>query len=191
MLKLWKMNVREGNATVKYPFAPFPTNKDMRGKPQHDAVQCIACGACAVACPADAIRMEADLDAQTLTWSINYGRCIFCGRCEEQCPFEAIRLSEEFELAVGRKDDLMERSVYELQACSVCGEPFAPRKQVDYARRLLAMTGGVEDEEAARVVDVCTECKRRIDAQRAQSVAVAANAKAMIDAITADEQGGE
>ena len=33
MLKLWKVNAKAGDATVKYPFAPFPTNKDMRGKP--------------------------------------------------------------------------------------------------------------------------------------------------------------
>ena len=31
MLKLWKVNRRAGDATVKYPFAPLPTNKDMRG----------------------------------------------------------------------------------------------------------------------------------------------------------------
>ena len=35
MLKLWKVNAKAGDATVKYPFAPFPTNKDMRGKPEH------------------------------------------------------------------------------------------------------------------------------------------------------------
>lgn len=61
MLKLWKVNAKAGDATVKYPFAPFPTNKDMRGKPEHNAELCIACGACGVACPADAIRMDTDL----------------------------------------------------------------------------------------------------------------------------------
>ena len=81
MLKLWKVNAKAGDATVKYPFAPFPTNKDMRGKPEHNAELCIACGACGVACPADAIRMDTDLAADTITWSIDYGRCIFCGLC--------------------------------------------------------------------------------------------------------------
>ena len=73
MLKLWKVNAKAGDATVKYPFAPFPTNKDMRGKPEHNAELCIACGACGVACPADAIRMDTDLAADTITWSIDYG----------------------------------------------------------------------------------------------------------------------
>lgn len=45
MLKLWKVNAKAGDATVKYPFAPFSTNKDMRGKPEHNAELCIACGA--------------------------------------------------------------------------------------------------------------------------------------------------
>ena len=110
MLKLWKVNAKAGDATVKYPFAPFPTNKDMRGKPEHNAELCIACGACGVACPADAIRMDTDLAADTITWSIDYGRCIFCGRCEEACPMEAIKLTEEFELAVMSKDDLTARA---------------------------------------------------------------------------------
>ena len=137
MLKLWKVNAKAGDATVKYPFAPFPTNKDMRGKPEHNAELCIACGACGVACPAEAIRMDTDLAADTITWSIDYGRCIFCGRCEEACPMEAIKLTEEFELAVMSKDDLTSKSVYTLEHCSRCGKPFAPHKEIDYAKRLL------------------------------------------------------
>ena len=137
MLKLWKVNAKAGDATVKYPFAPFPTNKDMRGKPEHNAELCIACGPCGVACPADAIRMDTDLAADTITWSIDYGRCIFCGRCEEACPMEAIKLTEEFELAVMSKDDLTSKSVYTLEHCSRCGKPFAPHKEIDYAIRLL------------------------------------------------------
>lgn len=141
MLKLWKVNAKAGDATVKYPFAPFPTNKDMRGKPEHNAELCIACGACGVACPADAIRMDTDLAADTITWSIDYGRCIFCGRCEEACPMEAIKLTEEFELAVMSKDDLTSKSVYTLEHCSRCGKPFAPHKEIDYAKRLLQKAG--------------------------------------------------
>ena len=150
MLKLWKVNAKAGDATVKYPFAPFPTNKDMRGKPEHNAELCIACGACGVACPADAIRMDTDLAADTITWSIDYGRCIFCGRCEEACPMEAIKLTEEFELAVMSKDDLTSKSVYTLEHCSRCGKPFAPHKEIDYAKRLLQKAGGMEAEQAAR-----------------------------------------
>ena len=143
MMKLWKVNAKAGDATVKYPFAPFPTNKDMRGKPEHNAELCIACGACGVACPADAIRMDTDLAADTITWSIDYGRCIFCGRCEEACPMEAIKLTEEFELAVMSKDDLTSKSVYTLEHCSRCGKPFAPHKEIDCVRRAPGPRHGV------------------------------------------------
>lgn len=188
MLKLWKIGAKAGNSTVKYPFAPLPTNKDMRGKPEHDALRCIACGACAVACPANAIRMETNLAAKTITWSINYGRCIFCGRCEEQCPLEAIKLSEEFELAVGSKADLTEQAVYEVQCCSECGEPFAPRKEVDYTRRLLLSVMGEESAQAAAVVGLCPTCKRMADAQRAKHASETANARRMIDALESDAE---
>lgn len=179
MLKLWKVNAKAGDATVKYPFAPFPTNKDMRGKPEHNAELCIACGACGVACPADAIRMDTDLAADTITWSIDYGRCIFCGRCEEACPMEAIKLTEEFELAVMSKDDLTSKSVYTLEHCSRCGKPFAPHKEIDYAKRLLQKAGGMEAEQAARTVGMCQECKRELDALRAASAVKTGNAAGM------------
>ena len=141
MLKLWKVNAKAGDATVKYPFAPFPTNKDMRGKPEHNAELCIACGACGVACPADAIRMDTDLAADTITWSIDYGRCIFCGRCEEACPMEAIKLTEEFELAVMSKDDLTSKSVYTLEHRTVgmCQEC---KRELDALRAASAVKTG-------------------------------------------------
>ena len=185
MLKLWKVNAKAGDATVKYPFAPFPTNKDMRGKPEHNAELCIACGACGVACPADAIRMDTDLAADTITWSIDYGRCIFCGRCEEACPMEAIKLTEEFELAVMSKDDLTSKSVYTLEHCSRCGKPFAPHKEIDYAKRLLQKAGGMEAEQAARTVGMCQECKRELDALRAASAVKTGNARGMATVLTA------
>ncbi len=186
MLKLWKLERKTGEATVAYPFAPLPVNKDMRGKPVHDAAACVACAACAVACPADAIWMSVDPDAETITWNINYGRCIFCGRCEESCPFEAIRLSQEFELAVTSKADLHDQAVYKIQECSVCGRPFAPRKEIDLARRVLDQVVGSAAAWQRDVLDVCPACRRRLDAQRAKASCDAANAAVLLEAIERD-----
>ena len=58
MLKLFKTILKTGEATVKYPFKPLEVCPGFRGKPVYDAEQCIACGACTVACPANALTME-------------------------------------------------------------------------------------------------------------------------------------
>ena len=51
MLKTIKEVLRTGNATIAYPFAPLHQYDDYRGKPQHIAENCIACGACMQKCP--------------------------------------------------------------------------------------------------------------------------------------------
>jgi hydrogenase-4 component H len=169
MLKTLQGIIRTGNATVTYPFAPIERPKDARGKPEHDLVNCMACGACAVACPPNAIQMVTDPRAQTTSWSINYGRCVYCGRCEEVCPTKALRLSAEFELAVMDKNDLEEICMYSLQSCAECGSPFAPAKEVDYAYRILTQfTDDPDVREAAELVRVCPRCKQKRDSQRAK-----------------------
>lgn len=166
MLKTLKGIFKTGDATVKYPFAPIEQAPDVRGKPEHDAERCIACAACASACPPNAIGMDADLDEGTVTWSINYGRCIFCGRCEEACPVAAIRLGPTFELTVMSKGDLVDSCVYRLQACERCGEYYAPRKEIDYVGRLLARIEG--DGAASDSLGLCLSCRRKADAVSSQ-----------------------
>lgn len=162
MLKTLREFLRTGNATTLYPFAPIEQAKDVRGKPEHDPVLCLACAACAVACPPNAIQMETDLDSGTITWSINYGRCIFCGRCEEVCPLGAISLSPEFELAVTAKSDLTDSSTYALARCAQCGCFFAPRKEVEYVKSLIGLIDGPHADSKAS--DLCQTCKRLYDA---------------------------
>lgn len=173
MLKTLVNALKTGNATTKYPAAPIDLPYGFRGKPEHDEKQCIACSACASACPPNAIQMTVDDAAGTITWNINYGRCIFCGRCEEVCPFSAIKLGHEFELAVMAAADLDESSTYQLERCTVCGKAFAPRKQVAYAEDLLKNASGAEGDEVDSSLSklrVCPTCKRASDARSAQAV---------------------
>jgi NADH-quinone oxidoreductase subunit I len=70
---------------------------------------------CAVACPADAIYLEAaenDGSAQAgpryaKVYQIHKMRCIFCGMCEEACPVSAIFMGKDYELAVYSNKDFI------------------------------------------------------------------------------------
>ena len=98
--------------TINYPEKTRPFSPVFRGlhilnRDEEGRENCTACGLCAVACPAEAITMEA-AERQTgeehlykeekyaAKYEINMLRCIFCGLCEEACPKDAIYLSETF-----------------------------------------------------------------------------------------------
>ena len=96
--------------TIQYPEEKRTFSKVFRGlqilnRDEEGRERCTACGLCAVACPAEAITMEAaerqpgeeDLyreEKYAAKYEINMLRCIFCGYCEEACPKDAIYLSE-------------------------------------------------------------------------------------------------
>lgn len=97
-------------ATIKYPeqtreIAPVYRGQHVLKRDDAGAERCTACGLCAVACPAEAITMEAaerNKGEESLyreekyakIYEINMLRCIFCGLCEEACPKEAIFLTD-------------------------------------------------------------------------------------------------
>lgn len=165
MLKLIKEVLKTGEATIGYPFQPIEQMPDFRGKPHHDPERCIACGACAIACPPNALTMSTDLDQGIQTWQLFVGRCIYCGRCEEVCPTGAIELSPDFELAVMNKADLFERADYTLAVCPCCGGYFAAQKQLDYMALILENSGmdPTELSNERSLLSLCPDCKRRID----------------------------
>ena len=98
--------------TIRYPeqkreFSPVFRGLHVLNRDEEGRERCTACGLCAVACPAEAITMEAaerEVGQENLyreekyaaKYEINMLRCIFCGLCEEACPKDAIYLSETF-----------------------------------------------------------------------------------------------
>ena len=166
MFKLFKIIARAGEPTTKYPFTPFPVCPGFRGKPELDANQCIACAACTMACPAGALTMANDSRQGTREWALNLGRCIFCGRCEEVCPTRAIHLTQEFELAVASKTDLIQRATFRLEHCASCEQPFVSSKEVHHVMNLLRQSGLTVDEDQRRQYAICPECKRKQTIER-------------------------
>lgn len=168
VLKLLREVLKVGQATIPYPFVAGEVAEGFRGKPEYDPQQCIACAACTIACPPNALSMETDLDQGTRTWSIFYGRCIFCARCEEVCPTGAIRLGRDFELASFSRQDLIIEAVFRLAACSQCGAYFASEKSLARVLDLLEQSGLPEKDAADRraMLMMCPECRRGIDLPR-------------------------
>ena len=106
------MHMFKKKPTIRYPeqkreFSPVFRGLHVLNRDEEGRERCTACGLCAVACPAEAITMEAAerLDNEehlyreekyAAKYEINMLRCIFCGLCEEACPKDAIYLSETF-----------------------------------------------------------------------------------------------
>ncbi len=168
MLKLIKEVLKVGEATVAYPFALVELAPGYRGQPEYDPAQCIACAACTVACPPNALSMDTDLEQGTRTWAIFYGRCIFCARCEEVCPTGAIRLGTDFELASFSRDDLTVTAQFRLAACSQCGAYFTSEKSLAHVMNLLDQAGLPEGEEENRkaLLRMCPSCRRQTEISR-------------------------
>src|SRR5579875_3130388 len=102
---LFKKKVTISYPEVKRPFSPVFRGLHVLNRDEQGRERCTACGLCAVACPAEAITMEAaerEIGEENLyreekyaaRYEINMLRCIFCGLCEEACPKDAIYLSE-------------------------------------------------------------------------------------------------
>jgi NADH-quinone oxidoreductase subunit I len=108
--------------TQQYPFEGIPVAPRYHGRHvlnRHpDGLEkCVGCELCAWACPADAIYVEGGNNTEEERYSpgerygriyqINYLRCIFCGLCIEACPTRSLTMSNQYELALDDREELI------------------------------------------------------------------------------------
>ncbi|MCX7835288.1 MAG: NADH-quinone oxidoreductase subunit NuoI [bacterium] len=110
--------------TIQYPeekpvISPRWRGRHVLKRNEKGQERCVGCQMCELACPADAIYIEAaevppekrhehPTERYAKVYNIDMLRCIFCGMCEEACPEAAIFLTPYYEFV----DDSREKLVY-------------------------------------------------------------------------------
>jgi NADH-quinone oxidoreductase subunit I len=109
--------------TVQYPEQKVEVSHRWRGRhtlkrDEFGRERCVGCQMCELACPADAITIQAaevpaerrhlhPTERYAATYEIDMLRCIFCGMCEEACPEAAIYLTPFYEFVEDSRDKLI------------------------------------------------------------------------------------
>ena len=135
----------KGPYTSKFPFEPHTPAKRFRGKPEYSNKGCIACGACALVCPARAIetRDVVTKDKATRKMILHLDECHYCGQCSALCTTRddnppGIKHTTEFDLA-GFNRALMVSATdeKELALCDICGDPITAKAHLEWTARKL------------------------------------------------------
>jgi NADH-quinone oxidoreductase subunit I len=117
--------------TIQYPEERLDMPIWTRGRPRliyemdTGDLRCTACGACALACPVDVIKIEqhpSPIKGKILDrFDIDMAGCIECALCVEACPFRAITMAPDFEMAstYDRTSDL----VFDMYQLRIAGTP--------------------------------------------------------------------
>jgi NADH-quinone oxidoreductase subunit I len=105
--------------TVQYPDRPPTIQPRYRGFHWWEADKCIACDACAKACPVDCIYIEKSaprkIDKESGVavggamerYAIDYAKCMFCGLCTTPCPTDCIHMGDNHDFSAYTRHDMV------------------------------------------------------------------------------------
>ena len=129
MTTLWHFFFAKA-VTVQYPEERVELPPWTRGRPRliYDTdsgdLRCTACGACALACPVDVIKIEqhpaAGKGKILDRFDLDMGGCIECALCVEACPFRAIVMAPDFEFGAYDREKSLVFNMHELR---IAGTP--------------------------------------------------------------------
>ena len=93
----------------EYPELPVPVSTRYRGFHRFDLTTCIACDACARACPIDCIsigkeRIEGAKGFRITGYAIDYSKCLLCALCIDPCPVDCIFMGSTHDLSCYSRD---------------------------------------------------------------------------------------
>ncbi len=105
MLQVLLSRWQQGYRTMAWPDGEAAVPDRLRGRPalRPDLCQGGTCDRCRGVCPTGAVLGTGG------ELAIDLGRCLFCGECQTVCPAGAITFTNEFRLAVSRREDLVVR----------------------------------------------------------------------------------
>jgi Ni,Fe-hydrogenase III small subunit/formate hydrogenlyase subunit 6/NADH:ubiquinone oxidoreductase subunit I len=114
MFKILKATFETGLVTIDYPNAPARISPNFRGAPSFDFAHWRDPHAAVEACPTGALTVQDSGDTRVLT--MDYGLCTFCGECAAADSSGAVQMTQEFELAVRSRQDLVITAEYDANA---------------------------------------------------------------------------
>ena len=118
MFKILQKTFSIGTATADYPRLAPHLAEQFRGRPEFDFDAWSDARPAADACPTGAIAISDHDGVRQVT--VDYGRCIFCGECAQAYDASAgqknpVRMTQQFELAVTDRCDLILKAEYTLR----------------------------------------------------------------------------
>jgi formate hydrogenlyase subunit 6/NADH:ubiquinone oxidoreductase subunit I len=129
-----------GPYTIKFPRKPITPAKRFRGKPEYSDSGCIACGACALVCPARVIEVRDTVTKEKAArrMVLHLDECHYCGQCSALCTTKAdnppgIKHTAKFDLAgYDRARMVSQTEEKELVLCEICRDVITAKAHLEW-----------------------------------------------------------